>query len=137
MKQNISVLTLGVDHLEKSLNFYQNAFGWSTPGIIGTEFEHGAVVFFELVGGMKLALFERANLAWDSGLPPGAAGTAGFSLGHNVSSEQEVLEIMETVRKHGATIIKPGQKTFWGGFAGYFTDIDGHLWEIAYNPAFQ
>lgn len=137
MKQKLTVLTLGVNNLEESLNFYKNAFGWTTEGITGQEFEHGSVVFFDLENGMKLALYERANLSWDSGIPQGSPSSTEFSLGHNVSSEEEVTEIMKTAEINGAKITKPAQKTFWGGFAGYFTDIDGHLWEIVYNPAFQ
>ena len=137
MKQKLTVLTLGVDDLEKSLNFYKNALGWTTEGITGQEFEHGAVVFFDLENGMKIALYERANLSWDSGMPQGPSSATEFSLGHNVSSEKEVVEVMKIAEMNGAQITKPAQKTFWGGFAGYFTDIDGHLWEIVYNPAFQ
>lgn len=137
MKQKLTVLTLGVHKLEESLAFYKNGLGWITEGITGQAFEHGAVVFFELENGLKLALYERENLAWDSGLPQTPPSTTDFSLGYNVSSEQEVIAIMKLAENSGATIVKQPQNTFWGGFAGYFTDIDGHLWEIVYNPEFE
>lgn len=134
MKQSLTVLTLGVDNLEKSLQFYEAGLGWKTSGIVGGEFEHGAVFFIDLQNGLKLALFERKNLARDCGLEQTPKSATEFSLGHNVSSRQEVIEVMDLVESIGATIIKPPQETFWGGFAGYFIDIDGHLWEVVYNP---
>ncbi len=133
MKPRISLITLGVDDLERSLRFYRDGLGLDTAGIIGTEFEHGAVAFFELAGGLKLAIFPRRSLAQDAGLPIVAAG-ATFSLGHNVSSRLEVDEVMAQAERAGATIVKPAQDTFWGGYAGCFQDPDQHLWEIAWNP---
>jgi hypothetical protein len=135
MKQRINILTLGVNDLEKSLKFYQDGFGWQTQGIVGTEFEHGAVVFFNLDNRMIISLYERKNLAWDSGLEQQPESITEFSIGHLVNTNEEVDTIMEQAKKAGAKIIKPAQKTFWGGYAGYFKDIDGHLWEIAHNPA--
>lgn len=137
MKQRINVLTIGVDDLEKSLEFYRDGLGLQTEGIIGTEFEHGAVVFFDLNNGMKLALYERENLAWDAGIPLQPQSATEFSIGHLVNSEKEVDKIMEQAKKAGANIIKPAQDTFWGGYAGYFQDPDGHLWEVAWNPAWE
>jgi hypothetical protein len=137
MKQRINFLTLGVNDLGKSLQFLRDGFGWKTQGIIGTEFERGAVVIFDLSGGMMLSLYQRENLAWDSGLEQQPKSATEFSIGHLVNSEEEADMIMKQAEKAEATIIKPAQKTFWGGYGGYFKDIDGHLWEIAYNPAFE
>lgn len=134
MKARITVITIGVDDLEKSLRFYRDGLGLKTDGIIGTEFEYGAVAFFDLSGGMKLALYPRQSLAKDSTLPLGPPSATEFSLGHNVASKAEVDEVMEEARKAGAVIVKPAQDTFWGGYAGYFQDPDQHLWEIVWNP---
>jgi catechol 2,3-dioxygenase-like lactoylglutathione lyase family enzyme len=134
MKPRIAVLTLGVDDLERSLAFYRDGLGLSTKGIVGTEFEHGAVAFFELQGGLILAIWARANLAHDSGLPLGPRSSTEFSLGHNVRSRGEVDEVMALAAAAGATIVKKAAPTFWGGYGGYFTDPDGHLWEVVWNP---
>jgi Predicted lactoylglutathione lyase len=134
MKPRISVITLGVDDLERSLHFYRDGMGWKTDGIVGNEFEHGAVVFFELENGVRLALWPRTSLAHDTGLPASAAGSPSFSLGHNVRSKEEVNAVMERAKGAGATIVKPAAKTFWGGYAGYFQDLDQHLWEVVWNP---
>lgn len=136
MKPRISVLTIGVDDLERSLEFYRDGLGLSTEGIIGTEFEHGAVAFFDLQHGMKLAIFPRASIARDAGIEQSMPSPTEFTLGHNVASEQEVDAAMEQAIAAGARLIKPAQKTFWGGYAGYFQDPDGHLWEVVFNPAF-
>lgn len=135
MKQRIHILTLGVNDLNISLKFYQDALSWQTQGIVGTEFEKGAIVLFDLDNGMRISLYERKNLAWDSGLKQQPESATEFSIGHFVNSEKEVYLIMKQAEKAGAEIIKPAQKTFWGGYGGYFRDIDGHLWEIGYNPA--
>ena len=134
MKPRISLLTLGVSDLERAVAFYRDGLGFQTPGIVGTEFEHGAVAFFDLQNGLKLALWPRADLAHDSGLPEAVPSSTEFSLGHNVNSREEVDLAMETARKAGARIVKPAQETFWEGYAGYFADPDGHLWEVVWNP---
>jgi uncharacterized glyoxalase superfamily protein PhnB len=135
MKQQISILTLGVNDLKRAMIFYQTAFGWQTQGIVGTEFENGAIVLFELDNGMKLSLYERKNLAWDSTLEQQPVSATEFSIGHFVNSKEEVDTIMKQAKNAGARIVKPAQNTFWGGYGGYFEDIDGHLWEIGYNPS--
>ena len=135
MKQRINILTLGVNDLKKSMQFYQDGLGWRTEGIVGTEFENGAVVFFNLENGMILSLYERNNLAWDSGLQLQPQSATEFSIGYLVSNEEEVDLVMQQAKQAGAEIIKTPQKTFWGGYAGYFKDVDGHLWEIAHNPS--
>ena len=137
MKPRISVITIGVDDLARSLAFYRDGLGLATEGIIGTEFEHGAVVFFDLQAGLKLALWPRNSLAHDSKLPVTAPSATEFSLGHNVASRAEVDAVMDQARKTGAVIVKPAQDTFYGGYAGYFQDPDGHLWEVAWNPAWK
>ncbi|MBI3433039.1 MAG: VOC family protein [Hydrogenophilales bacterium] len=134
MKPRISLVTLGVDDLDASLRFYRDGLGLATQGIVGTEFEDGAVAFFDLQGGLKLALYPRTSLAKDAGLPLGTPSEPAFSLGHNVSSKAEVDQVMEQARQAGAVIVKPARETFWGGYAGYFRDPDGHLWEVAWNP---
>lgn len=136
MKPRIGAITIGVDDLEASLRFYRDGLGLPTEGIVGTEFEHGAVAFFPLQPGLLLSLFSRADLARDAGIAQSAPSPTEFTLGHNTASEAEVDAIMDRAIAAGAKLVKPAQKTFWGGYAGYFQDLDGHLWEILYNPAF-
>lgn len=134
MKPRISVITLGVEDLDRAVQFYRDGLGWATEGIIGKEFEHGAVAFFDLQAGLKLALWPRKSLAHDTGLPHGASNPTELTLGHNVASKNEVDVVMEQAGNAGAVIVKPAQDTFWGGYAGYFQDPDGHCWEVAWNP---
>lgn len=137
MKPRISLVTLGVDDLERALRFYRDGLGLPTQGIVGTEFEHGAVAFFDLQAGLKLALWPRASLAHDSGIPQGRPSATELSLAHNVASREEVDGVMEQARAAGGVIVKEAAETFWGGYAGYFQDPDGHLWEVAWNPQFE
>ena|SRR5687768_3572679 len=134
MKPRITLLTIGVDDLERSVRFYRDGLGFPTDGIVGTQFEHGAVAFFQLQEGLKLATWSRDNLSHDCGLPKSSRSATEFSIGHNVSSEREVDAIIERARKAGARIVKEPQKTFWGGYSAYFQDPDDHLWEVAFNP---
>ena len=134
MKPRITLITLGVDDLDKSVRFYRDGLGLHTEGIIGKEFEHGAVAFFDLQAGLRLALWPRKSLSHDSGLPLEKPSATEFCLAHNMASKTEVDTVMEEARAAGATIVKPAQDTFWGGYAGYFQDPDRHLWEIAWNP---
>ncbi|MFB9159547.1 VOC family protein [Chromobacterium violaceum] len=134
MKPRITLLTLGVDDLERALAFYRDGLGLPSEGIVGAEFEHGTVAFFELEGGLRLALFPRASLARDAGLPQQPASATELTIGHNVASRAEVDAAMRQAEQAGAAIVKPAQDTFWGGYAGYFQDPDGHLWEVAWNP---
>jgi uncharacterized protein len=134
MKPRITVITLGVDDLERSLRFYRDGLGLPTQGIIGQEFEFGAVAFFDLQDNVKLAAFPRQSLSRDCGLPVSPSSPTGVTLGHNVSTKQEVDAVMTQAANAGATVVKPAQNTFWGGYAGYFQDPDGHLWEIVWNP---
>jgi uncharacterized protein len=135
MEPRITVLTIGVDDLERSLTFYRTGLGLPTQGIVGREFEHGRVAFFDLQSGVKLAIFARDDLARDAGTPKTPRSATEFSIGHNLRNEQEVDAVMEQAQRAGATVVKSAEKTFWGGYAGYFADPDGHLWEIVFNPA--
>ena len=134
MKPRITLITIGVDDLERSVQFYRDGLGLKTEGIVGKEFEHGAVAFFDLQSGLKLAVWPRKSLAHDSGIPLGSTSATEFTLGHNVSSKAEVDAVMEQAKSAGAVIVKPAHDTFWGGYAGYFQDPDRHLWEVAWNP---
>src|SRR5687767_1785024 len=134
MKPRVSILTLAVDDLERAVKFYRDGLGLPTKGIVGQEFEHGAVAFFDLEGGVQLAVWPRASLLHDTGLPQAAASATEFTIGHLVRGKAEVDATMAEAARAGATVVKPAQDTFWGGYSGYFQDPDGHLWEIAWNP---
>jgi uncharacterized protein len=136
MKPRITLITLGVDDLERAVRFYRDGLGLVTKGIVGAEIENGAVAFFNLDSGLKLALWPRKSVAADSGLARGPASATEFTLAHNVESESDVDAVMGEAKRAGATIVKPAQKTSYGGYAGYFQDPDGHLWEVAFNPGF-
>jgi hypothetical protein len=129
MKPRISMITLGVTELERSVRFYEQGLGLprmeSPPG----------VAFFTL-NGSWLGLYSRESLADDAGVSPEGSGFSGIAIAHNVESESAVDEILEQAVSAGATLVKPGQKVFWGGYSGYFADPDGYLWEIAHNPFF-
>ena len=134
MKARITIITLGVDDLERSLTFYRDGLGLPTQGIIGQEFEHGAVVFFELQHGVKLALWPRTSIAHDIHLSVHAPSATDLTLAHNASSKEEVDLVMQQAKAAGATILTAAHETFYGGYAGYFQDPDQHVWEIAWNP---
>lgn len=130
MQQRISLVTLGVSDLARSTAFYAR-LGWH-----GQEVEE--TVFLQ-AGGQALVLWDRQKLAADCGLEPAAGGATGFGgivLAHNVRSTAEVDEIVRAAADAGATITRPPEQTFYGGYAGVFTDPDGHAWEIACNPGF-
>jgi catechol 2,3-dioxygenase-like lactoylglutathione lyase family enzyme len=135
MEPRITFITLGVDDLERAVTFYRDGLGLATKGIVGTESENGAVAFFKLQGGLTLGLWPRRSLAADAGLPVQPPSATDFSLAHNVGSAAEVDALLQQAERAGATLLKPGQKTFYGGYAGYFQDPDGHLWEVAFNPS--
>ncbi len=137
MKPRVTVITLGVDDLERSVSFYRQGLGLSTDGIIGKEFEYGAVAFFELQGGLRLALWPRKSLSHDSGLALAPASATELSLGHNVASRTQVDAVMAQAKSAGAVIVKPAHDTFWGGYGGYFQDPDQHLWEVVWNPQWE
>jgi uncharacterized protein len=134
MKPRVTLLTLGVDDLQKAVRFYRDGLGLKTEGIVGKEFEHGAVAFFDLQAGLKLALWPRKSIAHDTGIAADSPSATDFTIGHNVSSKTEVDAVMEQAKGAGAIMVKPAHDTFYGGYAGYFQDPDGHLWEVAWNP---
>jgi uncharacterized protein len=137
MRPRIKIITLGVSDLEKSLTFYRDGMGLSTEGIIGTEFEDGAVVFFDMNDDLILALWPKQSLAKDAKIAVSPPSPSEFSIGHIVKSKQEVDEVMKQAAQAGATITDPARDRFWGGYAGYFQDLDSHLWEIAWNPHWE
>jgi catechol 2,3-dioxygenase-like lactoylglutathione lyase family enzyme len=136
MKPRINVITIGVDDLERAVRFYCDGLGLKTEGIVGQQFEHGAVAFFDLQPGLRLATWPRESISHDTGLAVSNPSPTEFTLGHNVSSKAEVDKVMEQAKRAGATMVKPAQDTFWGGYAGYFQDLDQHLWEVVWNPQF-
>jgi catechol 2,3-dioxygenase-like lactoylglutathione lyase family enzyme len=127
MKPKISVLTLGVTDLVRSVAFYRDGLGFATEGIIGTEFENGAVAFFDLQNGLRLALWPKSSIANDTGISVQNSSSLEFTLRHNVDSKEEVDAVMALAQQAGAKIVKPAEQTFYGGYAGYFQDPDGHL----------
>lgn len=137
MLPRLTVLTLGVDDLASALAFYRDGLGFASEGIVGQEFPYGAVAFIQLQPGLRLALWPRSSIAHDTGLPLASPAAAECTLGHNVTSRAEVDATMAQALAAGATLVKAAQDTFWGGYAGYFQDPDGHLWEIVWNPAWN
>ena len=114
MKPRITVITIGVDDLEESLRFYRDGLGLQTQGIIGREFEYGAVAFFDLQAGLRLAIWPRESIAHDSGLAVGPSSPTEFTLGHNVSSKEEVDTVMWQASEAGAIVVNDAHDTFWG-----------------------
>jgi uncharacterized glyoxalase superfamily protein PhnB len=129
MKPRISMITLGVRDLAAAIEFYEHGLGFprrkSPP----------EVAFFTL-NGTWLGLYGREALAADATISAEGEGFESFALAHNVGSEDEVDEVISQAVGAGATLVKQPQKVFWGGYSGYFKDLDGHLWEVAYNPLF-
>lgn len=137
MKPTISFITLGVADLDAAVRFYRDGLGWPTKGIIGQEFEHGAVAFFDLQPGLRLALWPRKSIAADTGLAEQPPSPTGCILSHNTASKAGVDAVLAQAVEAGATVVKQASDTFWGGYAGYFSDPDGHLWEVAWNPQIE
>jgi len=134
MHPRITLITLAVANLERSVAFYRDGLRFPTEGIVGTEHENGAVAFFDLQGGLKLALWPRTSIAANVGLPLDGPSATEMTLAHNVSSREEVDAVMATALQAGAKPLKPAKPTFYGGYAGYFQDPHGHGWEVAFNP---
>lgn len=130
MEPRLNIITLGVADLQRSLRFYRDGLGWSPSSASN---EH--IVFFPL-GGVVLALFARDSLAEDAKLAPGGSGFAGFTVAQNARSKAEVDAALAHAKAAGATILKPAEDVFWGGYSGYFADPDGYAWEVAWNPHF-
>lgn len=127
MQQNIHFITLGVADLARSRAFYK-ALGWQESSA-----SQEAIAFYQ-AGSLAFALFQREALAEDANVPAAGSGFAGFTLAHNVDSEAAVLALLDEAVAAGATLVRPADKVFWGGFRGYFADPDGFLWEACYNP---
>jgi catechol 2,3-dioxygenase-like lactoylglutathione lyase family enzyme len=130
MEPRVSFITLGVRDLERATSFYKDVL--RLPQLPSPA---GVVSFFEM-GKTWLSLFPREDLAADAGVPAEGSGFPGFSLAHNVRSIEEVDELLAEAAAGGGRILKPGHDTDWGGYAGYFADPDGFLWEVAWNPKF-
>jgi uncharacterized protein len=131
MRQKLNLITLGVDDFERAVNFYENGLGWKkSPASVD-----GLAVF--PLGGITLALHPRHELAADATLPNTKSDFAGLTISYNAKSEKEVDDVLAQVKSLGATIIKPAQKVYWGGYSGYFKDLDGHVFEVAFNPFWE
>ena len=128
MRQKINLITLGVNDFERSVAFFEKGLGWKKSSASVEE-----LALFPL-GGIVLALHPRNDLAADATVSPEGSGFSGITLSYNAKSEKEVDEVLEKVRRLGASVIKPAQKVYWGGYSGYFKDLDGHLFEVAHNP---
>jgi uncharacterized protein len=137
MKARIKVLTLAVTNLERSLRFYRDGLGLPTKGVVGTEIEDGAVIFFHLEDRLILALYPAASLAKDAKVSVTPQRLGAISIGHVVRSRREVDAVVEQADQAGAVVTDPPRERPWGGYSGYFHDPDGHLWEIAWNPSLE
>lgn len=140
MQPRIHVLTLAVSDLDRALQFYRSGLGLESPGVVGTEFAGddanpaGAAAMFELDGGLILSLYPRSELAKDANVPFGPPKTGEFSIGHAVSSKEEVDALLAQAEAAGATLTGAPHDRPWGIYSGYFRDPDGHLWEVVWNP---
>jgi predicted lactoylglutathione lyase len=134
MKPRISVITLGVKNLERSLVFYRDGLGLETEGVVGAELDGYAVAFFKLEGGLVLGLWASKHLASDAKIPHMITNSSAFSIGHNVKTREEVDEVMKRAEMAGAQISDPPSDRPWGGYSGYFKDLDEHLWDVVWNP---
>lgn len=130
MEQRLSIVTLGVTNLERSRQFYQR-LGWQH-----SKASSEGIIFFQ-AGGIALALYSRQELAKDATVSAEGRGFGGFTLAYNTRSREEVDSVLADVQKAGAQLVKPAQEAVWGGYSGYFSDLDGFLWEVAWNPFFQ
>ncbi len=137
MKPRIKVLTLSVDDLDRSLAFYRDGLGLGTEGIIGREFEDGAVVFFRLENDMILALYPATSVSKEAKIEVTGARLGAVTVGHIVKSKRDVDAVLQDARKAGAVVTDPPRARFWGGYSGHFHDPDGHLWEIAWHPSWS
>ena len=139
MRAKIFFITLAVDDLGRSVAFYRDGLGWPTEGIVGQEFHDevtgadGTIAFFTLETGLLLGLYERDNLAKDASLPAGPPSSTEFSLGLPATSQAEVDQLLAQVEAAGGTVTAPAHMRPFGVYSGYFTDLDGHLFEIAWD----
>lgn len=130
MQQRINIITLGVKDLKLSRNFYEKGLGWKASPISDN---YDGIVFYQ-AGGCVVSLFPRDELAKDALISPDGQGFRGFTLAHNVHDKDEVDRVLTAALDAGAAITKPAAETSWGGYSGYFSDPDGYLWEVAWNP---
>jgi len=143
MQPRIHVITLAVDDLERALAFYRDVLGLASAGVIGTEFTGdetspaGAVATFHLHGGLILSLYPRTELAKDARVPFGPPKTGEFSIGHAVGSKADVDALLARAEAAGATVTDTARDRPWGIYSGYFRDLDGHVWEILWNPELE
>jgi uncharacterized glyoxalase superfamily protein PhnB len=128
MEQRLTLITLGVSDLKAAIDFYQDKFGWTK-----SKSSNDNIAFFQL-NGLLLSLYPKEKLAEDAQTNAAGSGFKSFTLAYNARSEKEVNEVMQSLKAKGVTIVKEANKAFWGGYSGYITDLDGNLWEIAYNP---
>ncbi|MBW4579750.1 MAG: VOC family protein [Tildeniella nuda ZEHNDER 1965/U140] len=131
MQQRVSLITLGVQDLQRSLQFYRDGLGWKPASNSNDD-----ITFFQL-GGVVLALYPRTELAEDATIDATGTGFSGITLSYNTKSREEVDTVLQLIEQLGETIVKPAQDVFWGGYSGYFADPDGHLWEVAWNPFWE
>jgi uncharacterized protein len=129
MEQRVSIITLGVQNLERSREFYER-IGWRRS------MAHSEGIVFFQAGGMAVALYPREELAKDANVAPGGSGFPGITLAYNARVRAEVDSVLAEAVAAGAKLLKPAQEAFWGGYSGYFSDPDGFLWEVAWNPSF-
>lgn len=140
MQPRIHVITLAVSDLDRAVEFYRDGLGLETRGVIGTEFAGGetdpagAAAMFELQGGLVLALYPRTELAKDANVPFGPPKSGEFSIGHAVGTKDQVDALLAQAEAAGASRTGPPHDRPWGIYSGYFRDLDGHLWEIMWNP---
>ena len=139
MEPRVDVITLAVEDLERALRFYRDGLGFESRGVIGTQWTdeesgaNGAIAVFNFERGLLLSLYPRSDLAKDAAIPAGPARAGEFSLGQLVQSRAEVDEVIEKAEAAGAAVTTPRDRP-WGIYSGYFRDLDGHLWEIIWNP---
>ncbi|WP_374654675.1 VOC family protein [Dongia sp.] len=131
MRPRISLITLGVDDLARARRFYESGLGWTVSGASNDD-----VVFVQLGGGVALGLFSRKSLAEDAHLSDSGTGFGGITLAQNLESKAAVDRAMQAALAAGAKVLKAPEDVFWGGYSGYFSDPDGHVWELAWNPFF-
>lgn len=129
MQPKLSLVTLGVQDLQRSLQFYRDGLGWKP-----TDQQYDDIAFFPL-GGVELALYPRTKLAEDVTVEPSGTGFSGITLSYKATSRSDVDALLQRVEQLGERIVKPAQDVFWGGYSGYFADPDGHLWEVAWSAA--
>ena len=125
--KRLNIITLGVRDLTRSRTFYESLFEWKPHS------QTEDIVFYNM-GGWMFALYPWDLLAKDATFSPEGSGFRGIALAHNVIKKGQVAEVLEQAQTLGAKLIKPAQDVFWGGHSGYFTDLDGHFWEVAFNP---